>query len=177
MARKERKDLDTLLQEEPKLQEQFQERVEAILAEARAVWEEEWNGQLEESEPEEAEAPEESVRLAEEWRALEEAKAAFARQQMELAVGQALRELGLPTAFAPWLAGETGEESAQRVDRFETLFREEVAKAVMSRMRGADTPRAPQASKGYSREELRNLTHQEINANWTAVQQALEARG
>lgn len=172
MARKERKDLDTLLQEEPKLQEQFQERVEAILAEVRAAWEEEWSRTREEPEP-----PEEARQLAEEWRALEEEKAAFARQQMELAVGQALRELGLPTAFAPWLAGETGEESAQRVDRFETLFREEVAKAVMSRMRGADTPRAPQASKGYSREELRNLTHQEINANWTAVQQALEARG
>lgn len=87
MARKERKDLNQLLQEDPKLQEQFQERVEAILAEVRTVWEEEMNQIREEARPEETEPPEEARQLAEEWRALEAEKAAFARQQMELLVG------------------------------------------------------------------------------------------
>ena len=108
---------------------------------------------------------------------LEEEKAAFARQRMEVAVGQELCKRNLPAAFAPWLAGETAEESAQRIDAFEVLFQEAIAQAVTSRMRGSGAPKAPQAPRGYSWEELRNMTHQEINANWTAVQKALESGG
>ena len=52
-----------------------------------------------------------------------------------------------------------------------------IAQAVTSRMRGSGAPKAPQAPRGYSWEELRNMTHQEINANWTAVQKALESGG
>ena len=73
--------------------------------------------------------------------------------------------------------GETAEESAQRIDAFEVLFQEAIAQAVTSRMRGSGAPKAPQAPRGYSWEELRNMTHQEINANWTAVQKALESGG
>ena len=145
------------------------------MAEARAAWEAEQEAPEEEvAEPSE---PEEARRLAEEREALEEEKAAFARQRMEVAVGQELCKRNLPAAFAPWLAGETAEESAQRLDTFEVLFQEAIAQAVTSRMRGSGAPKAPETARGYSWQELRNMTHQEINANWTAIQKALESGG
>lgn len=171
MARKDRENLEQLMAANPRLQEQLEERIAAAVMEARAAWE------AEQAAPEEAPEPEEARRLAEERQALEEEKAAFARQRMEVAVGQELCKRNLPAAFAPWLAGETAEESAQRIDAFEVLFQEAIAQAVTSRMRGSGAPKAPQAPRGYSWEELRNMTHQEINANWTAVQKALESGG
>ena len=150
MARKDRENLEQLMAANPRLQEQLEERIAAAVTEARAAWE------AEQAAPEEAPEPEEARRLAEERQALEEEKAAFARQRMEVAVGQ---------------------ESAQRIDAFEVLFQEAIAQAVTSRMRGSGAPKAPQAPRGYSWEELRNMTHQEINANWTAVQKALESGG
>ena len=57
------------------------------------------------------------------------------------------------------------------------LFQEAIAQAVTSRMRGSGAPKAPETARGYSWQELRNMTHQEINANWTAIQKALESGG
>lgn len=175
MARKDRGNLEQLMADHPKLQEQLEERIAGAVAEARAAWEAERD--TPEGESGETAEPEEIRRLAEERESLEAEKAAFAQQRMEVAVGQELCKRGLPAAFAPWLAGETAEESAQRIDTFEVLFQEAIAQAVTSRMRGCGAPKAPQAARGYSREELRNMTHQEINANWTAVQRALESGG
>ena len=125
MARKDRENLEQLMASNPKLQEQLEERVAAAVAEARAAWEAEQEAPEEEvAEPSE---PEEARRLAEEREALEEEKAAFARQRMEVAVGQELCKRNLPAAFAPWLAGETAEESAQRLDTFEVLFQEAIS--------------------------------------------------
>lgn len=175
MARKDRENLEQLMAANPKLQEQLEERVAAAVAEARAAWEAEQEAPEEEAaEPIE---PEEARRLAEEREALEAEKAVFARQRMEVAVGQELCKRNLPAAFASWLAGETAEESAQRLDTFEVLFQEAIAQAVTSRMRGSGAPKAPETAKGYSWQELRNMTHQEINANWTAIQKALESGG
>ena len=123
------------------------------------------------------EAEEIRQQLAEERQVLEAEKAALARQQRELAVGQELCKRKLSAEFAPWLTGETVEESTQRMDTFEALFQEAVAQEMSSRMRGAGVPKAPKVSCGYSREELRNMTRQEINANWAEVQRALEVRG
>lgn len=175
MARKDRENLEQLMAANPKLQEQLEERIAAAVAEARVAWEAEQ--EVPEEEVAEPSEPEEARRLAEERQALEAEKAAFARQRMEVAVGQELCKRNLPAAFAPWLAGETAEESAQRLDTFEVLFQEAIAQAVTSRMRGSGAPKAPETARGYSWQELRNMTHQEINANWTAIQKALESGG
>ena len=84
MARKDRENLEQLMAANPRLQEQLEERIAAAVTEARAAWE------AEQAAPEEAPEPEEARRLAEERQALEEEKAAFARQRMEVAVGQEL---------------------------------------------------------------------------------------
>ena len=65
----------------------------------------------------------------------------------------------------------------ERIPMSQSQKKEAIAQAVTSRMRGSGAPKAPQAPRGYSWEELRNMTHQEINANWTAVQKALESGG
>lgn len=177
MARKE-KDLEQLLRSYPALQEQLEERIAEAIAQARAQWEAEMTVKSAEPDTPAAEPMNADRQALEaEREALEAEKAAFARQRMEVAVGQELGRRNLPTAFAPWLTGETTEESVQRIETFEVLFQEAIAATVTNRMRGAGAPRAPPPAHSYSREELRNMTHQEINANWEAVRRALEGCG
>ena len=97
MARKDRENLEQLMASNPKLQEQLEERIAAAVAEARAAWEAEQ--EVPEEEVAEPSEPEEARRLAEEREALEEEKAAFARQRMEVAVGQELCKRNLPAAL------------------------------------------------------------------------------
>lgn len=121
------------------------------------------------------EAPDgQRAQLAREREDFEREKAEFARQQMTFAVEQELQRRGLPVEFAPWLAGETPEEAAERVDAFELRFQEAVSAAVTRRMRGQGAPREPHRARGYSREELRNLSRREINAHWEEIQRTLK---
>ena len=172
----EKPTLDALLQEDPAYQEAFDQKVNQLLRSARTRWEREQAHQPDEEEQLEGirTREQESVQLSREREALEQEKQDFARQRMEVAVGQELQKRGLPAAFAPWLAGDTPEESAENIETFELLFQEALAAAVTSRMRGTGAPREPNRPRAYSREELRNMSPREINAHWTEVQNALK---
>ena len=172
----EKRSFDQLLQEDPAYQEAFDQKVNQALLSARTRWERERTRELDEGERlEEISAREqESIQLTREREALESEKQAFARQRMEVAVAQELQKRGLSAAFAPWLAGDTPEESAEHIDTFELLFLEALAAAVTSRMRGVGAPREPAHPKAYSREEIRGMSLREINAHWEEVQNALK---
>ena len=172
----EKRSFDELLQEDPAYQDAFDQKVNQALLSARTRWEQERNREPDEGERlEEIRTREqENIQLSREREALEREKQAFARQRMEIAVAQELQKRGLSAAFAPWLAGDTPEESAERIDTFELLFQEAISAAVTSRMRGTGAPREPAHPKAYSREELRGMSLREINAHWEEVQNALK---
>lgn len=150
----EKPTLDALLQEDPAYQEAFDQKVNQLLRSARTRWEREQAHQPDEEEQLEGirTREQESVQLSREREALEQEKQDFARQRMEVAVGQELQKRGLPAAFAPWLAGDTPEESAENIDTFELLFQEALAAAVTSRMRGTGAPREPNRPPGLQQE-------------------------
>lgn len=111
--------------------------------------------------------------LEAERRALEEQKAAFAAQQLQNSVSRELSSRGLSQAFAPFLTGADEAESLDNVDLFEKLFRESLSKEVTRRMRGSGAPREPARARGYSRETLRGMSAQEINAHWAEISQCI----
>lgn len=176
LAESEAPSLDDLLQGNQEYQTAFDQKVNQALLSAHTKWEQERTREPDEGERmEEIRAREqENIQLTREREALEQEKAAFAHQRMEIAVGQELQKRGLPAAFAPWLAGDTPEESAEHIDTFEVLFQEAISAAVTSRMRGTGAPREPASPKGYSREEIRSMSRREINAHWAEVQTALK---
>lgn len=163
----EKPSFDALLQADEGYQAAFEVRVNEAIQAARADWEQESKP---EADPEENDT---QLQLDQEREALESEKKAFARQRMEIAVGQELQKRGLAAAFAPWLTGETPEKSAENIDTFEVLFQEALSDAVTSRMRGTGAPREPNRPRSYSREELRGMSRREINAHWAEIQHTL----
>lgn len=94
----EKPTLDALLQEDPAYQEAFDQKVNQLLRSARTRWEREQAHQPDEEEQLEGirTREQESVQLSREREALEQEKQDFARQRMEVAVGQELQKRGLP---------------------------------------------------------------------------------
>ena len=175
-AEPEKPSFDDLIQGDQEYQSAFDERVNQALLSARTKWDREQSREPEDGERlEEIRTREqEGIQLSREREVLEGEKQAFARQRMEVAVGQELQKRGLAATFAPWLASDTPEESAENIDTFELLFQEALSAAVTSRMRGTGAPREPNQPKAYSREEIRGMSRREINAHWEEVQNALK---
>ena len=166
---------EDLLREHREYQSAFDKKVDRALQTARANWEREQAAALEGARAEalagaraEAEAEYQS-RL----RALEEREGKFARRQRQSEAADRLVELGLPSKFAPWLTGDTGEESLERVAAFDAAFRSAVSDAVTARMAGV-VPAEPAASPAFDRETLRGMSPREINAHWAEIQHTLK---
>ena len=149
-------------------QEELDERVEAAVQAARADWEQEQTAMLDEQR--------EQLRQA----AMNEAEQAYAqrmaeldRRQRQTEVAQMLTQSGLPADFAPWLTGDTAEESQQRVTAFQAAFQAGVDSAVTARMAGA-APVEPSRPAVYDRDNLRGMSPREINAHWAEIQNTLK---
>lgn len=126
----------------------------------------------------EAEAVEEPLEALQ--RELEEQRAELERQWDELhrerrldKLGRELEKRGISAGFAGFLMQDSDEESMERLEAFEGVFRESLAQAVLERMRGGMAPREPEVAEGYRRDELHGLTRREINSHWEEIMAAL----
>jgi hypothetical protein len=111
--------------------------------------------------------------LEEQRMALEAEKARFERQKLEDLVARELSVRGLGAEFAPYLTGESEEESLERVDKFDGLFRERLRAELQKRLRSQSAPREPERPQGYTREQLRRMSAGEINAHWAEIASVL----
>lgn len=166
---------DELLREHREYQSAFDKRVDKALQTARANWEREQAAALVRTREEalagaraEAEAEYQNRRQA-----LEAREGEFALRERQMETADRLIRLGLSPQFAPWLTGESGEESARRVAGFEAAFRSAIADAVTERMAGAP-PAEPVPAPAFDRETLRGMSPREINAHWAEIQQTLK---
>lgn len=167
--------LDELLQSSKAYQSAFDRKVEKALQTARAKWEREQEAAQTERQ---AQLEQEAMTRAEQ--ALAERTAEQDRRQAQLEarlrqaeVAEHLAELGLPTGFAPWLTGDTSEESQARVAAFQAAFQQGIDTAVALRMTGA-APTEPARPTGYDRSDLQTMSLQEINAHWAEIQNTLK---
>ncbi len=174
-AREEQPSFDALLRENRDYQSAFDRKVDKALQTARANWERE------------EETARETVRsqaLAEarsaaetEFRARMEELAAheadYRRRERQVEVAARLTELGLPGTFAPWLTGETAEESLDRVTAFAGAFCTAVGNGVTARLGGVP-PVEPVSAPAFDRQQIRSMTPREINAHWAEIQNTLK---
>lgn len=123
---------------------------------------------------EEPEAADEREALEQERAALDEERQCWQVKVQELKAAALLQERGLPVELAPYFAAADEEQLQEKVDRFEALFREAVARAVVERLRGRETPREPAKARGYSRSELKQLSAKEINSHWEEIVKTLK---
>lgn len=137
---------DELLEKNKAYQLAFDKKIGKALDTAKAKWEQEAAAQAGEAKKLEKMSAEERARyeLDREKSKLEKEKAAFAKQQLETAVGSELLQRGFNADFAKFLTGHDADSSKANIEAFETAFKDAVAAATAQAMRG---PGAPPAAK------------------------------
>ncbi len=168
-------DFDALLQSSKVYQSAFDRKVEKALQTARARWEREQEAVQAERE---SQLQQEAMTRAEQALAERAAEQDQRQAQLDLRLrqtetAQKLAEIGLPTRFAPWLTGDTDEDSQERITAFQAAFQQGVDAAVVRRMTGS-VPPEPARPAGYDRSDLQTMSPQEINAHWAEIQNTLK---
>lgn len=100
-------------------------------------------------------------------------KKAFERQQLVLATGKELIKRGLDASFADVLTGDTAEETAAKIDKFEETFRNAVSNSISNKMRGT-APRDKTQGTTITMDSIKSMSVEEINAHWDEVQNVLK---
>lgn len=113
-------------------------RVTQALATAKEKWDKEAIENLDEAKKLEKMTAEQRAKYQfdKEKAAFDAEKKAFERQQLVLATGKELIKRGLDASFADVLTGDTAEETAAKIDKFEETFRNAVSNSISNKMRG-----------------------------------------
>lgn len=168
-------DFEELLRQHRDYQSAFDRKVDRALQTARSNWEREQASALEQRRA--ADLEEARGKAQAEWRQkmaeLEDREARQALRERQVETADRLASLGLSPKFAPWLTGQTSEESRQRVEEFDQLFRGAVSDTVTQRMAGF-VPAEPVPAPAFDRDTIRGMTPREINAHWAEIQNTLK---
>lgn len=168
---REQPSFEELLQGSREYQSAFDKKVDKALQTARAKWEREREEEREaiQGAAMQTARAEYQQRMTE----LDRREADYQRRVRQVEVADRLVGMGLPSAFAPWLTGDTREESFARVEAFDAAFRAGVSEAVAERMVGC-VPAAPVPAPTLDRETIRGMSPREINAHWAQIQHTLK---
>lgn len=150
-------------------------RVTQALATAKAKWEQETLDNLDEAKKLEKMTAEQRAKYQfdKDKAAFEAEKKAFERQQLVLATGKELIKRGLDASFADVLTGDTAEETAAKIDKFEETFRAAVSNSISNKMRGT-APRDKTQGTTITMDSIKSMSAEEINAHWDEVQNVLK---
>lgn len=171
----EHPDFEELLRQHRDYQSAFDRKVDRALQTARANWEREQTSALEQHRAEALEAArgEAEAEYRQRMAELEDRAKRQALRERQVETADRLASLGLSPKFAPWLTGETSEESQARVEEFDQLFRGAVSDMVTGRMSGF-VPAEPVPAPAFDRETIRGMSPREINAHWAEIQNTLK---
>lgn len=150
-------------------------RVTQALATAKEKWDKEAIENLDETKKLEKMTAEQRAKYQfdKDKAAFDAEKKAFERQQLVLATGKELIKRGLDASFADVLTGDTAEETADKIDKFEASFRTAVADSVSDKMRGT-APRDKTQGTTITMDSIKSMSAEEINAHWDEVQNVLK---
>lgn len=150
-------------------------RVTQALATAKEKWDKEAIENLDEAKKLEKMTAEQRAKYQfdKEKAAFDAEKKAFERQQLVLATGKELIKRGLDASFADVLTGDTAEETAAKIDKFEETFRNAVSNSISNKMRGTAPRDKPQGTT-ITMDSIKSMSVEEINAHWDEVQNVLK---
>lgn len=107
---------------------------------------------------------------------LAEREAAISRRELMATAKEQLEEKGLPLSLASVLNYTSAEECTASIDAVGKAFQEAVEKAVNDRLAGGKPPKkADTSTAAFTMDQIKNMTPEQINANWDAVQASMKA--
>lgn len=158
------------------LQSQRDSAVTNALKTAKAKWEQEKLDELDEAKKLEkmSESQRKEYEFNKKVKAFEEKEKAFERDQLKNATGAELMKRGLDVSFAEYLTADNAENTKARIDAFEQVFNNALSTALNNKMRGTNPPKDPTPNTGFTMDQIRNMTPEQVIANKAAVLEALK---
>lgn len=144
---------DQLLSSNRDYQSEFDRKVTQALTKARQTWDREQAENMDEAKRLEKMTATERAQyqLSKDKATLEQERAAFARERLQVSVGAELQKRGLSADFAVYLTGSDAETSKANIDTFESLWKSSLSDAVNGRMRSNAPPRDTNPAPDYSK--------------------------
>ena len=105
---------------------------------------------------------------------LADREAAITKRELTATAKEQLAEKGLPISLASVLNYTSAEECAASIEAVGKAFQEAVEKAVNDRLAGGKPPKKAPEGAAYTMDQIKNMTPDQINANWDAVQAAMK---
>lgn len=177
-AEKHELTFDEMLDSNPAYRSEFDRRNTSAVNTARSKWEREQQDNADEAKKlaNMSEAQRERYRLDKDKQTFASEKAAFEREKLVTATASELRKRNLPDFAAAHLTGADAETTAANIERFESEWKTALQSSVTNRMRGSKTPNDPKAKPVITRESVRKMSPQEINANWKEISKMLSEK-
>ena len=144
---------DQLLASNRDYQSEFDRKVTQALTKARQTWDREQAENMDEAKRLEKMTATERAQyqLSKDKATLEQERAAFALERLQVSVGAELQKRGLSADFAVYLTGSDAETSKANIDTFESLWKSSLSDAVNGRMRSNAPPRDTNPAPDYSK--------------------------
>ena len=144
---------DQLLASNRDYHSEFDRKVAQALTKARQTWDREQAENMDEAKRLEKMTATERAQyqLSKDKATLEQERAAFERERLQVSVGAELQKRGLSADFAVYLTGSDAETSKANIDTFESLWKSSLSDAVNGRMRSSAPPRDTNPTPDYSK--------------------------
>lgn len=97
------------------------------------------------------------------------------KRELAATAKEQLAERGLPLSLADVLNYSSAEACAASIDAVGKAFQEAVEKAVEDRLSGGKPPKKAGDKAAYTMDQIKEMSQDEINKNWDAVQEAMKA--
>lgn len=158
---------DALKKREQEHKKEMEKRVQEERKEAEEL------AKLSEDERSKAEKEKEQTKLERERDQLEQERQEFEGEKLKIQAEKELSARSLPAEFAPYIYGETAEDTMERISTFEELWQRVIKEGVDARLKSPAPKMGGGKQHKYTREQLDNMTPDQINADWDNVQQQL----
>lgn len=131
-------------------QAEFDRRVSKALNTAKTRWEQEQADSQDEAKKLAGmtKTQQERYQLDKDKAAFAQQQEAFAVQQLQVQMGSALQQRGLPASMAKWITGKDADTSMANLEEFETSYRAAVQSGINGVMRGKNPPAEPKKEQG-----------------------------
>ena len=107
---------------------------------------------------------------------LSEKEQAIKERELALKTVDLLKEHGLPLDFAEFVKDPDEETTEDRVKQFKEMFQQKLQEQVEGRFKesGTDPQKRNKQTETFSKEQIKNMSPDEINANWEAISKKME---
>lgn len=166
---------------DPRNQAEFDRRVGKALETSRSKMQADIDAKIEEARTEAEKLAKMNAEQKEEYekekkeKELADREASITKRELAATAKEQLAEKGLPLSLADVLNYSSAEACAASIDAVGKAFQEAVEKAVEDRLSGGRPPRKADDKAAYTMDQIKEMSPDEINKNWDAVQAAMKA--